>query len=339
MMEGMKDPVYIRSPDHRVMYMNPAMVARTGRDATGEFCFRALHDLEERCPWCADEKHQKGAHHEMEVVSPKDHCAFLVSCSPILVDGEESTSKIFVYRDITEFKEMESQLRESQKMEAMGTLAGGIAHDFNNILSVIIGFAELSLDQTPPGGTLTDNMQEILKGGHRAKDLVQQILTFARHTETQYRPFMVKLPASEALKMLRSTLPSSIEFRSYIISDGLVNGDPTEIHQIVMNLCTNAAHAMENVGVLRVTLTDETLTSGDPKGSSPALKPGRYLKLQVSDTGCGMAPDVADRIFEPFFTTKETGGDRHGPFRGARHREEPRRGYSGDERTGEGDHL
>ena len=204
-------------------------------------------------------------------------------------------------------QKLEAQLIQAQKMEAIGTLAGGIAHDFNNILSAIFGYAELSQMAMPKENRVTGYLDQILKAGDRAKDLVQQILTFSRQTEQELKPVSVKVIVKEALKLLRATLPTTIHMEQNLKSDSLVMSDPTQIHQILMNLCTNAGHAMqEKGGVLEVELTNVEL---DPVFTSryPDLEPGPYLNLTVSDTGHGMPPDVLDRIFDPFFTTKERG--------------------------------
>ncbi len=217
-------------------------------------------------------------------------------------------------RDITneietarEKKSLQKKLQQAQKMESIGTLAGGIAHDFNNILSSILGFTELALKDVPSGSMLEDNLLEALKAGGRAKDLVNQILTFARQSDHQVEPIQVSLIAKEVLKLLRSTIPASIGIKQKIRSDGLIMGSPTQVHQIFMNLCTNAAHAMEDKGgILDVGIVDVEL---DEKQSQPHpnLKPGRYLKITVSDNGKGISPDVIESIFEPYFTTKSQG--------------------------------
>ncbi len=203
--------------------------------------------------------------------------------------------------------ELETQLRQAQKMEAIGTLAGGIAHDFNNILAAIIGYTELSLLDVEEGEILYRHLNEVLNAGVRAKDLVQQILTFSRQTEQELRPVDAKLIIKEALKLLRASLPSTIEIRQDIKNDALVRGDVTQIHQILMNLCSNAGHAMRKAGgMLEVKMRDVELDA-DFAALYPDIKPGPYVKLTVNDTGHGMTQDVLDRIFDPFYTTKDKG--------------------------------
>ena len=200
---------------------------------------------------------------------------------------------------------LEAQLRQAQKMEAIGTLAGGIAHDFNNILGIIMGFAEMSLMDHEKKGEHPGELDQILKAADRAKDLVRQILAFSRQGEQEPRALQMSVVIKEALKMLRASLPTTIDIRQEVGSKGVVNADPTQIHQIVMNLCTNAAHAMRaHGGLLEVKLLDENL---DRQVPHPDLLPGPYVKLLVRDTGCGINRDIHERIFDPFFTTKTLG--------------------------------
>ena len=192
-------------------------------------------------------------------------------------------------------------------MEAVGTLAGGIAHDFNNILAAILGYTDLALMDVPPGAQLHENLGEIRKAGLRAKDLVQQILAFSRKAEESKRPLRLASIVKEALKMLRASIPATVDIRSHIdTEEDTALADPTQIHQIMMNLCTNAAQAMKNAGVLDVALTNFHHGAGT-ESALPTLPPGDYLHLSVSDTGRGISPELLDKIFDPYFTTKDKG--------------------------------
>lgn len=212
-------------------------------------------------------------------------------------------------REEREKKKLEIQLRHSQKMEAVGTLAGGIAHDFNNILGPIFGYTELALDVLPEDDRVVLWLKEVLRAGHRARELVRQILTISRRTDQDVQPLRIQLLIKEALKLLRFSIPSNIEIRQSLGPDcEAVLADPTRIHQVVMNLCTNAYHAMrETGGVLEVSLQQLTLAQEDLDNKMRLQQPGSYLQLTVRDTGGGMSKELAEKIFEPYFTTKAQG--------------------------------
>ncbi|MFO8047854.1 MAG: ATP-binding protein, partial [Desulfosudaceae bacterium] len=203
-------------------------------------------------------------------------------------------------------EQLESQLRQAQKMESIGTLAGGIAHDFNNILSPVIGFTELSLERVAENTRLHRNLSEVLKGGLRAKELVKQILTMSRREEQEKMPVALTPLVKEALKMLRATIPASIEFKEDISRrDLIVNADPTQLHQIIMNLATNAVQAMrDQSGLLEVSVQPVQFDK-DISKTSLDIRPGHYARLAVSDTGSGIPEKDRDKIFEPYFTTKK----------------------------------
>ena len=206
-----------------------------------------------------------------------------------------------------EKEKLQLQLLQAQKLESIGNLAGGIAHDFNNILSAILGYTELALDDVEKGSLIENNLNEVFTAGRRARDLVQQILAFARQADAELKPLQVSKIAKEALKLIRSTIPTTIEIRQNIDCDALIMGDPTQINQIFMNLCTNAAFAMEQAGgILAVDLSDVELDNKAPLVQS-GLSPGNYLLTTIADTGTGIARDILDSIFEPYFTTKGVG--------------------------------
>jgi len=253
---------------------------------------------------------------EMEQICKDGSTKWCEVTSVFSVDEKGNVTGIIgVTRDITarlkaeeEKKKLEAQLQLVQRMEALGTLAGGIAHDFNNILSAVIGFSEIALSEIEPGTLLHDNIGEILKAGQRARDLVRQILAFSRQAE-QERMSLDLIPIiTEVLKLLRATLPATIEINQRIDWNlKPVIANPTEIHQIVMNLCTNAGHAMrQHGGVLGIELS---IAEPNPAFTINGLEitPDSFIRLTVSDTGDGIDPEIAKRIFEPFFTTKKIG--------------------------------
>ncbi len=217
--------------------------------------------------------------------------------------------------DITEQKNMEKekfilerQLQQSQKMEAIGALAGGVAHDFNNILGIILGYSDMLKIELSNNTALNEKVDQIIKAGNRAADLVRQILAFSRQNKKELVPIRPDLVIKESLKMLRSSIPSTIKIESSIPKTGSIVGDPTQFHQILMNLSTNANHAMRKTGgMLKFLLEPIKLEKIDAKAFSSALSPGSYLKLEISDTGHGMDKATQQKIFDPYYTTKKIG--------------------------------
>lgn len=227
-----------------------------------------------------------------------------------VIEYNKQRAVLTIARDIRERRNAESerrmlrrQLRQAQKTEALGTLAGGIAHDFNNILSPIIGYTDLAMDEASETGSLRSYLEQVIVAAYRARDLVRQILTFSRQGEQEQRPLKVQFIIKEVLKLLRATLPATIEIYQNISKDcGVILADAGQIHQVIMNLCTNAYHAMcEKGGVLELSLKKADIGPND----IPGVPAGAYVKLIVSDTGHGMSREITERIFDPYFTTKE----------------------------------
>ena len=229
-----------------------------------------------------------------------------------ILSEEEGTSNtlIAVGRDVSERKaaekekkDLENRLRQAHKMEAIGTLAGGIAHDFNNILTAILGYAEMIHNEVPESSSTRSNIQEILNAGTRAKELVQQILTFSRKSEQDHIPVSIHMIVAEALKLLRASIPTTIEIRQDIDpKSGRILSDPTQLHQIIMNLCTNAAQAMgKKGGILEIKLGNVEFSEEILKNET-AMKKGQYVKLSVSDNGPGIDKNHHERIFKIFQT-------------------------------------
>ena len=252
---------------------------------------------------------------EKEIEDPASGRVSEVRAFPIFDDQGNVQMVVEHLRDITDQKKVEAErqnyetrIQQMQKMEAVGTLAGGIAHDFNNILVAVIGYAELGLGELPGDSPVYRNLKQIMAAGLRARDLVNQILTFGRQDKRELQPLQVGPLVEETLNMLRSTLPATIEITQMLAGDlGYVMADPTQIQQVIMNLCTNAAQAMEEEGghliinLSQVELTARMVTK------HPGSRPGRYMLLKVRDTGKGMPPELLDKIFHPYFTTKEKG--------------------------------
>lgn len=260
------------------------------------------HTEKEKCPITGIEQKLDNSERTLLTANGEKR-SILKTVSQITLNKQKCFLNSFI--DITEKKRLETQLQQSQKMEAMGTLAGGIAHDFNNILFPIIGYTEMLILEAPENSAIRKDLDIILSGAMRAKDLVQQILTFSRQQKQELTPLMIQIVINEALKLFKVALPPTIEIIQSIDKKcGLVMADFTQIHQIIMNLCTNAYHAMEKTGgKLKVSLAEIELKPNN----AAALKPGKYAMIIVSDTGCGMEQKVMKRIFESHFTTKENG--------------------------------
>ncbi len=314
--EQAAESVVITDRDGTIQYVNPAFESITGycrQEAVGHNP-RKLKSGKHRKEFYADlwntiasgkvwrghfiNKNKNGTLYEEEA-----------TISPIKNTSGEIINFVAVKRDVTEEIKLEDKLRQVQKMEAIGTLAGGIAHDFNNILSAIIGYTELAEYEIPEGSKTREKLKEVLKAGRRAKDLVKQILAFSRQGDQERKPLQISHIVKEALKLLRASLPTTIEIRRNIEPyTGIIEADPTQIHQVLMNLCTNAAHAMNNKGgMLEVGIRNVEVENEDIGLEYPNVPPGHYVMLTIRDTGHGMSAGVVERIFDPYFTTKEKG--------------------------------
>jgi PAS domain S-box-containing protein len=300
--------------DRRVQYVNPAFEVLTGYPAA-EMLGAGLTDTR---------LHASALGTAMESILAAG-APQLMRCTVTRVDGRETPAALTMYQifdgggqvinhvlrveDLSEQARLEEEVRQAIKLEAIGTLASGIAHDFNNVLASIMGYAELALGAVPPGGGAAEDLAQVLVGGRRAAELTQQILTFARKANYQPQAVRLSLVVREALKLLRASLPATIMVHDRVDTEsGYVLADPSQLHQVVMNLCTNAYQAMGDAGgTLTVTLHRAVLTDTEAARGIAGLPAGEYLCLTVADTGPGMPKDVRDHVFEPFFTTKPVG--------------------------------
>ncbi len=315
------DMIAIVDTDCRIVRVNSAMAKRLGMvpdEAIGLKCAEYLHGGSSAFPVCPFPDFKKDETQKtVEIHDAGRERELMVTVTPIFDNKRELMGAVHIAQDVTERKraeeeqkKLEVQLQHTQKLEAIGSLAGGIAHDFNNIIGALTGFTELALDYLDMGDDVEvrENLGEVLKAGKRSRDLVKQILAFSRHGEQQRAPLQVSLVLKEVLTLLRAILPSTIRITQNIAAkDAYVLGDATQVHQVIMNLCTNAFHAMGPKGG-RLTIGLEKVSVGEADlRALPELSPGSFLRLTTGDTGHGISGETMSHIFDPFFTTKPKG--------------------------------
>jgi PAS domain S-box-containing protein len=304
--------IYVADLDsYEILFMNKYMVEQYGRDMIGEKCYEAIRHEGRPCADCTNSQllDEKGDPGEVCVWQFKNPVTrrWSINYDRIIDWTDGKLVKLEIATDITELKIMEKELRQAQKMEALGTLASGIAHDFNNILAIIMGYAERSSLSLPPESDVLESFEEIKHAAERAKSLVRQILTFSRRTDTEAGSLDLNLCVKEAASLIKRTIPKMVEVRLEL-EEGLkpISGDGQQMEQLLMNLASNAAAAMPHGGVLTISTGRSAFVSKICKTCGENYS-GEYNLIRVSDTGVGIEPDQIKRIFDPFFTTKEVG--------------------------------
>lgn len=292
------------------------LVPDTRKDDRFYPCIDDMTGMETQSILCVPMKSKRKLIGVLEVMNKKDNTCFTEDDALILsvfshhaaIAIENAMLFNSMKNRLEREKMIEQKMGESARLQAIGTLAGGIAHDFNNILSAIMGYTELARMDSDETSRQHANLTKILAASNRARDLIHQILAFSRQTEVESRPVQVNIIVKEALKLLQASLPKTIHIEEDLSCSSMIIGDATQIHQVVMNLCTNAAQAMKNKrnGILQVNLQEKILTP-DSEKKQTIIPSGTYLKLQVADNGDGMPSHVVERIFDPFFTTKQMG--------------------------------
>lgn len=317
-LDSLPDMILEIDPKLNILWANQTALS-LNPEAIGQKCHKAFYGKIKLCDGCYCVKTFKTGQIESGIMyqpaSETIEESYWENFGVPLQDDQGNVSSVLeISRNITDREllkkrefELQRQLFQAQKMESIGTLAGGIAHDFNNILAAIIGFTQLSLEAAEKDTPIEENLQEVFSAGIRAKNLVNQILTFARKTDEEIEPLQPYIILKEVSKFIRSSIPTTIEIRQNIKSDSFIIGNPIQIHQVLMNLCTNSAQAMEDKGgLLELDIRDIHIQSGQTLPEK-GLKEGKYIQIKVSDTGTGVPPEILDSIFEPYFTTKDPG--------------------------------
>jgi signal transduction histidine kinase/CheY-like chemotaxis protein len=311
-MDSIDATIYVADMEsYEILFMNKHMKDSFGSLKEGTLCYQAFRKESAPCRACTNSKllDSKGNPTGVNIWEGQNPVTgkWYVNYDRAIKWMGRGWVRLQIATDITKIKKMEEQLRQSHKMEAVGTIAGGIAHDFNNILGIIIGNTELALADAFEINSICQYLEEIKTASLRAKDVVRQLLSFSRKAEPKRKPLEIYPMIQESIRLLRASVPSSIDIRSNApIDSGIISADPTQIHQVIINLCTNAAHAMEDGGILEINQKEVEIGENTLIGKHD-LDAGKYIQLTIKDTGSGIDPEIKDKIFDPYFTTKGVG--------------------------------
>ena len=297
---------------YEILFMNKNLMNTFGRNLTGELCWEGLKGESEPCKHCTNDQliDENGKPTGLCTWQNKNPITgkWYINNDRAIEWSDGRLVRIEIATDITDLKHMEEELRQAQKRESIGTLTGGIAHDFNNIMGIILGNTELALEDVPESNRAYSNLEAIKTASRRAANIVKQLSNLSRITDQKLQPIEIAPVIKDVLNFLRSTIPNTIDIQQDIqITNETILADPTQIKQIMMNLCINASHAMEQTGGKLTTTVENVFLDDSSAKDYPDLKSGKYVKVVVSDTGPGIDPKIINRIFDPYFTTKGIG--------------------------------
>ena len=297
---------------YKILFMNKNLMNTFGRDLTGELCWEGFKGESEPCKHCTNDQliDENGKPTGLCTWQNKNPITgkWYINNDRAIEWSDGRLVRIEIATDITDLKHMEEELRQARKLESIGTLTSGIAHDFNNIMGIILGNTELALEDVPESNRAYSNLEAIKTASRRAANIVKQLSNLSRITDQKLQPIEIAPVIKDVLKFLRSTIPNTIDIQQDIqITNETILADPTQIKQIMMNLCINASHAMEQTGGKLTTTVENVFLDDSSAKDYPDLKSGKYVKVVVSDTGPGIDPKIINRIFDPYFTTKGIG--------------------------------
>jgi len=312
-LNGINANIYVADMETcKILFMNKNMMDDFGRDLTDETCWTSIRGTREPCRHCTNDQLIDKNGNPAGVCTWQDKNPitnkWYINNDRAIQWPDGRVVRLEISTDISDYKYLEEEIRQARKMETIGTLTGGISHDFNNILGIILGNTELALEGIPKENPAHSNLEEIKTASLKATDIVKQLLSFSRRTEQKLQPLEIALVIKDALKFLRSTIPTTIDIEQDIrITDETILGDPIQINQVMMNLCINSSHAMEETGGKLTLILEKVILDKNSAKAYPELTPGNHVQIMFMDTGQGIDPEIIDRIFDPYFTTKAVG--------------------------------